>query len=77
MNRHMRAVWLEHSKHIIIANYKQRILYIAQAIALTMSVGCGLGIRAEDLKAEQLANVKKVRASRHAKLTKKTLLIDS
>lgn len=42
MNRHMRAVWLEHSKHIIIANYKQRIPYIEQAIALTMTeVQCG------------------------------------
>lgn len=37
INRHMRAVWLEHSKHIIIANYKQRIPHIRQAIALTLT----------------------------------------
>ena len=37
VNRRMRAVWLEHSKHIIVANYKQRIPHIEQAIALTMT----------------------------------------
>ena len=42
VNRRMRAVWLEHSKHIIVANYKQRIPHIEQAIALTMTeVECG------------------------------------
>ena len=42
-----------------------------------MSVQCGLGIRANGLKDEQLVNVKKVRTLWHAKLAKKTLLIDS
>jgi hypothetical protein len=42
INRRMRAVWLEHSKHIIVANYKQRIPHIEQAIALTLiEVQCG------------------------------------
>jgi hypothetical protein len=42
VNRRMRAVWLEHSKHIIVANYKQRIPHIEQAIALTLTeVQCG------------------------------------
>jgi hypothetical protein len=42
INRHMRAIWLQHSNHIIVANYKQRIPHIEQAIALTMTeVQCG------------------------------------
>jgi hypothetical protein len=42
VNLRMRAVWLEHSKHIIVANYKQKIPHIEQAIALTLTeVKCG------------------------------------
>lgn len=37
-----------------------QVLAVAQTIALTMSTKCGLGVRASDLKDEQLANVKKV-----------------
>jgi hypothetical protein len=42
VNLRMCAVWLEHSKHIIVANYKQKIPHIEQAIALTLTeVKCG------------------------------------
>jgi hypothetical protein len=42
VSRRMRAVWLEHSNHIIVANYKQRIPHIEQAIALILTeVQCG------------------------------------
>jgi hypothetical protein len=42
IDRRKRAVWLEQSNHINVANYKQRIPHIEQAIALTLTeVQCG------------------------------------
>lgn len=37
VNRRMRSIWLEHWKHIIVANYKPRISHIEQAITLTLT----------------------------------------
>lgn len=37
VNRHMRAIWLEHSQHITFSAYKRNILHIQQAITLTLT----------------------------------------
>lgn len=42
VNRRMRSIWLEHSEHIIVANYKPKTPHVEQAIALTLTeVQCG------------------------------------
>lgn len=37
VNRRMRAIWLEHSRHIIFSAYKRRIPHVEEAIILTLT----------------------------------------
>jgi hypothetical protein len=37
VNRRMRAIWVTHSRRIIVANYKPKIQHVEQAITLTLT----------------------------------------